>query len=178
MRSWPAVIQALPWVLIAYPERCSRVSGDHSCLGCCLARPRAEHERPGTHQTVSVVARVRWSARARITAPEAGAIPILTESFRFTFPVPAPPKIPLGHYFLPRRLGVQSDAGDLRLLDHRVRIREDGPAITLFFLQTPVLHWLACACSLAALDSLLPACSRSKCIPPSSADDKLKRRPA
>ena len=119
-----------------YPERCSRVSGDHSRLGCCLARPRAEHERPGTHQTVSVVARVGWSARARITAPEAGAIPILTESFRFTFPVPAPPKIPLGHYFLPRRLGVQSDAGDLRLLDHRVRFREDGPAITLVFADT------------------------------------------
>src|SRR5438105_2436313 len=48
---------------------------DRSRLGCCSARPRAEHRCEGTHQTVNGFTCVEWPARARPTAPAAGALP-------------------------------------------------------------------------------------------------------
>ncbi len=85
----------------------SRIFGDHSRLGCCSARPRAEHERPGKHQTASVVVRGWWSARAWTTAPEAGAIPMLTVSFRLKPPwaAPAGPASPSPNARQPGRCG-------------------------------------------------------------------------
>src|SRR6059036_1461809 len=49
------------------------MNGERSRLGCCSARPRAEHRRERTHYTVNRFACAEWPARARPTAPEAGA---------------------------------------------------------------------------------------------------------
>src|SRR5580765_8001955 len=58
------------------------INGERSRLGCCSARPRAEHPRECTHQTVHGFTRTEWAARARPTAPEAGALPVAIVLFR------------------------------------------------------------------------------------------------
>ena len=57
-------------------------SGSAAALGCCPARPRVGHERTGRTEWHVPVA--RWSgARGRgPAAPQAGALPIPTASFR------------------------------------------------------------------------------------------------
>src|SRR2546428_713484 len=50
------------------------MNGDRSRLGCCSVRPRAEHRCERTRQTVNGFTCVEWPARARPTAPEAGAL--------------------------------------------------------------------------------------------------------
>ena len=60
-------------------------SGSAAALGCCPARPRAGHERTGRTEWSVPVA--RWSG-ARPAAPEAGAIPEPTASFRLGFHLP------------------------------------------------------------------------------------------
>jgi hypothetical protein len=49
--------------------------GEHSRPGCGSARPRAEPERTGTHRVAGGGDPPEWTARARSTAPEAGALP-------------------------------------------------------------------------------------------------------
>ena len=56
--------------------------GEHSRLGCGSARPRAEHGRTSRHQTVWRGCAFKQAARARPAAPEAGALPSATASFR------------------------------------------------------------------------------------------------
>src|SRR5439155_12456469 len=69
-----------PWLSRNYA---AGMNGDRSRLGCCSARPRAEHRCLRTHQTVNGFTCVEWPARARPTAPEAGALPKTTALFRF-----------------------------------------------------------------------------------------------
>jgi hypothetical protein len=58
------------------------MNGDRSRLGCRSARPRAEHRCERTHQIVNRFTCVEWPARARPTAPEAGALPSAIALFR------------------------------------------------------------------------------------------------
>jgi len=58
------------------------MKGERSRPGCSSARPRAEHERAETHPMVWKYRAQKWLARARPTAPEAGALPLQTQSFR------------------------------------------------------------------------------------------------
>ena len=58
------------------------VNGEHSRPGCSSARPRAEHTRATPHGMVERVLRPVRAARARPAAPEAGALPVSTASFR------------------------------------------------------------------------------------------------
>ena len=51
-------------------------------LGCLSARPRAEHRHERDHQTTNIFACVEWPARARSTAPEAGALPMTIAAIR------------------------------------------------------------------------------------------------
>src|SRR6266581_7820812 len=57
-------------------------NGERSRLGCCSVRPRAELRHERTHQIVNGVACAEWPARARPTAPEAGALPDPVALFR------------------------------------------------------------------------------------------------
>src|SRR5947207_15977081 len=58
------------------------MKGDRSRLGCCSARLRAEYRCERTHRTVNGFTCVEWPARARPTAPEAGALPNAIALFR------------------------------------------------------------------------------------------------
>jgi len=56
--------------------------GERSRLGCSSARPRAEHSGSHQHQTLRPFHASQSAARARLIAPEAGALPIPTAWIR------------------------------------------------------------------------------------------------
>ncbi len=58
------------------------MNGEHSRPGCYSARPRAKSERARHTKRFGDFRRENWVARARLTAPGAGAVPISTASFR------------------------------------------------------------------------------------------------
>jgi hypothetical protein len=48
------------------------MNGERRGLGCCSARPRAEHRHERTRQTTNGFACAVWPARARPIAPDPG----------------------------------------------------------------------------------------------------------
>lgn len=60
------------------------LNGDRSRPGCCSARPRAEHQGTGRRPLADLFQAPFAAAKVRLTAPEAGALPIPNAWFRFT----------------------------------------------------------------------------------------------